>query len=197
MTRAAVPDTWTEDRLALLTEMQDSAPKDTWLALNKLPGNPLTKSAVIGKRDRMFMQRRPKKTPEQIAAELLASRDRDNASRRAKREKNNEKQPPVSVAQMEAARERARINAEAASYVCIEAKDIIPLHLTIMDLTDETCRWPYGDAEITFCGHLPVHGRPYCLSHCAIGYTAPAARKRADQPRDASQSFSGTFGRAA
>ncbi len=44
-----------------------------------------------------------------------------------------------------------------------------PLHLSIMDLAEDTCRWPYGGwperTGITFCGHTPAPGKPYCAAH--------------------------------
>lgn len=46
---------------------------------------------------------------------------------------------------------------------------------TILEVTDETCRWPIGEgAAMFFCGGQTVEGRPYCEHHCLRAYTKPA-----------------------
>ncbi len=54
------------------------------------------------------------------------------------------------------------------------------LKLTLMELTERTCKWPIGDPatdEFWFCG-LPVQpGKPYCEAHVALAYQ-PVASKR-------------------
>jgi hypothetical protein len=44
-----------------------------------------------------------------------------------------------------------------------------PRHLSLIELTAETCRWPYGDGPFTFCGHPPAADKPYCAAHWSIG----------------------------
>ena len=61
--------------------------------------------------------------------------------------------------------------------------------VTIWELTDKTCRWPYGSAEteIFFCGALPIEGLPYCPDHCRMAYQVPRSReqRRVDAERAA------------
>ena len=49
---------------------------------------------------------------------------------------------------------------------CVE---IEPKHISIYELTEDTCRWPYGgDGEpYTFCGHFALVGS-YCDAHRAL-----------------------------
>lgn len=45
----------------------------------------------------------------------------------------------------------------------------------LMELNDETCRWPTSDDDATvfaFCGNRPVLGRPYCSHHCHASYVS-------------------------
>lgn len=51
--------------------------------------------------------------------------------------------------------------------------DIIPLNLSVLELTDRTCKWPYGDSPFAFCGHPVKEGKPYCGGHCALAYMKP------------------------
>jgi hypothetical protein len=60
-----------------------------------------------------------------------------------------------------------------APYVPFVArKDIVvePLHIGIMELTSSTCRWPYGEANFTYCGRHVEWGStlPYCHEHVRI-----------------------------
>lgn len=52
--------------------------------------------------------------------------------------------------------------------------------VTIMMLTEQTCRWPIGDPGsegFTFCGRRSDTGVPYCTAHARIAYQ-PAERRR-------------------
>mgnify|MGYP001602604153 CR=1 FL=1 len=41
-----------------------------------------------------------------------------------------------------------------------------PLHLYLMQLTPQTCRWPYGDqSPFTFCGQPVTYDSSYCQAH--------------------------------
>ncbi len=54
------------------------------------------------------------------------------------------------------------------------------LKLSLMELTERTCKWPIGDPatdEFWFCG-LPVQpGKPYCEAHVALAYQPVAAKR--------------------
>jgi len=57
---------------------------------------------------------------------------------------------------------------------CVE---IVPRHLTLMDLETGDCRYPYGDDTLTFCGH-PVQGESsWCPSHHALCLLPPSPRR--------------------
>jgi GcrA cell cycle regulator len=42
---------------------------------------------------------------------------------------------------------------------------IVPKHIRCVELEPPHCRWPYGDGDITFCGHERLADRPYCEDH--------------------------------
>jgi GcrA cell cycle regulator len=50
--------------------------------------------------------------------------------------------------------------------------------LTVVDLTETTCRWPTGNPRdlrtFRYCGD-PAHGRPYCEHHARLAYLPRAA----------------------
>lgn len=172
---------WTEQRMAMLVEMQERGPKVIWAALNELPGPKLTKSAVIGKRDRLRgMVRRPKKTLEEISANLLARRERNNAAQRKKRQ---EQRAPVDFDRRRAARNRV----DPVPYVCQPVPvDLIPLNIPFSELErgDCKCRWAFDapaevEGSFVFCGHQTLDGDSYCFTHRLIA--SPPQPKKAIQ----------------
>lgn len=61
-----------------------------------------------------------------------------------------------------------------------------PLHLSLVDLQYDQCRYPYGDGHFTFCGCQVVPGRPYCEPHqqlCSEKRTTEHERRRAASKR--------------
>ncbi len=53
--------------------------------------------------------------------------------------------------------------------VPMRTADVIPLNLTIYDLTAETCRWPYGEAPpLVYCGCPTLGAGPYCDAHTGL-----------------------------
>ena len=52
--------------------------------------------------------------------------------------------------------------------------------LTLMELTEKTCKWPVGDPatdDFWFCGLPSVSGKPYCEAHNAVAFQPPNARR--------------------
>lgn len=176
----AISNSWSDDRRALLAEMHERGPKVIWEALNKLPGPQLTKCSVIGMRDRLYMNRQPKKTQEEIIVMCLARRERNNAAIRARRAKAAKK-APVNFNRVEAAKERQANGGDPAPYVCIDAADVVPLHLNLLDLKRHHCRWPYGEDPFTFCGQ-PVLDGSYCFAHKQL--SLPHAKPVSDEEQE-------------
>lgn len=52
--------------------------------------------------------------------------------------------------------------------------------LTLMELTERTCKWPIGDPatdNFYFCGLPAVQGKPYCEAHVAVAFQPMQARR--------------------
>jgi GcrA cell cycle regulator len=61
--------------------------------------------------------------------------------------------------------------------------NIIPLgqRRTILELTEDTCRWPIGDPgspDFFFCGGNTVNNLPYCSHHSRVAYQPVSDRRR-------------------
>lgn len=58
----------------------------------------------------------------------------------------------------------------------------IPRKLSILQLSEQTCKWPVGDPgqdDFYFCGHDSLENGPYCEYHAGVAYQAPEPRRRA------------------
>ena len=52
--------------------------------------------------------------------------------------------------------------------------------LTLMELTERTCKWPIGDPateDFWFCGLQSVPGKPYCEAHVGVAFQPMSARR--------------------
>jgi len=51
---------------------------------------------------------------------------------------------------------------------------------SLLDLTEQTCKWPIGhpgDPDFYFCGKPSRPGVPYCPDHCLMAFQAQLPRK--------------------
>ncbi len=52
--------------------------------------------------------------------------------------------------------------------------------LSLMELTERTCKWPVGDPatdEFWFCGLAAQPGKPYCQAHVGIAFQPASSRR--------------------
>ena len=57
--------------------------------------------------------------------------------------------------------------------------------ISLMDLTERTCKWPIGDPATDtfwFCGHDAEPGKPYCKTHISIAFQ-PITQRRGRKER--------------
>lgn len=56
---------------------------------------------------------------------------------------------------------------------CLDAEEIAPRLLQVLELEEDDCRWPYGGrAPYRFCGHKKHNGGAYCAYHHKVGMMA-------------------------
>jgi GcrA cell cycle regulator len=52
--------------------------------------------------------------------------------------------------------------------------------LTLMELTERTCKWPIGDPateDFWFCGLAAQAGKPYCEAHVGVAFQPMSSRR--------------------
>ncbi|MGH1457761.1 MAG: GcrA family cell cycle regulator [Paracoccaceae bacterium] len=190
---------WTDDRVELLKKMWGEGQSASQIA-KELGG--VTRNAVIGKVHRLGLSNRSgggsaakadtaKAAPETKAAKPAAKAkpSKPAAAPKAEPATAQKADEPVIVPHTRKAIIPAgqplppqpsanEISPEALAKVsAIEKK---AKKLTLMELTERTCKWPVGDPatpDFWFCG-LPVQaGKPYCEAHVGVAFQPMSSRR--------------------
>ncbi|UWQ29814.1 GcrA family cell cycle regulator [Leisingera sp. M523] len=193
---------WTDERVELLKKMWGEGQSASQIA-KELGG--VTRNAVIGKVHRLGLSNRnsgttkaaePKEKP---AAAPAAAAPKPAAAAKTKPQPKTEPARPAAV-QPAAAEARPatparrqiipagqplppqpsanEISPEALAKVNeIEKK---AKKLSLMDLTERTCKWPVGDPateDFWFCGLPSQQGKPYCEAHVGVAFQPMSSRR--------------------
>jgi GcrA cell cycle regulator len=162
--------TWTDERVENLKKLWGEGLSASQIAA-ELGG--ITRNAVIGKVHRLGLSGRAK-SPAAAAARPRKARAHTHL--------------------MRVARPATRGNTALAHAYDFEQEqepepvdNVIPLgqRRTILDLTEDTCRWPIGDPGSTdffFCGGQAGTGAPYCSYHSRVAYQPAGDRRRDRRP---------------
>ncbi|WP_158966530.1 GcrA family cell cycle regulator [Chachezhania sediminis] len=198
---------WTDERVELLKKMWSEGQSASQIA-KELGG--VTRNAVIGKVHRLGLSNRaggPATAAKPAVAPAAEAKPKPAAKpEQPEVPAPEEAEPPVS-AQAEAPRavevetrpappvnprkqivpagqplppqpSANEISPEALAKVSeIEKK---ALKLTLMDLTERTCKWPVGDPateDFWFCGLPSQPGKPYCEAHVGVAFQPMSARR--------------------
>ncbi len=195
---------WTEERVELLKKMWSEGQSASQIA-KELGG--VTRNAVIGKVHRLGLSNR---AGAGNAAPAKAEAKPAKSSRPETKAKPAAKAEPKPVeAETEAEAPPAPQPAAAAPQPQTSRKAIVPAgqplppqpsaneispealarvsevekkarKLTLMELTERTCKWPVGDPateNFWFCG-LPVQpGKPYCEAHVGVAFQPMSSRR--------------------
>ena len=157
--------TWTDERVEILKRRWAEGLSASQIAA-ELGG--ITRNAVIGKVHRLGLSGRAK------SPSSAAPRPR---------------KPRAHSQMLRVSRPTVRGNTALAHAYEYDAEpepelidNIIPLgqRRSLLELTEETCRWPIGDpgsADFFFCGGQTLTSLPYCAYHSRVAYQPPNARR--------------------
>lgn len=160
---------WQDDHTALLVSLVGKLSCSAMAAeLNERFDTAYTRNAVIGKITRLGLGTpMPKRDPQDIAAARKARQNRANALRM---EQRREAGIPAAA---------PRIPKAVKQEAILRCVEIEPLHLSLMQLEAGNCRWPYGEDQITFCGHPQFDPSSYCGGHFFLSIGAGTGSERA------------------
>lgn len=193
---------WTEERVETLKRMWGEGQSASSIA-KELGG--VTRNAVIGKVHRLGLSNRnedpepapapvvePIPEPEPVVEEPVAEEPAPEETPPAEDEEEEEEEedevpafvpvqrrPIITAGQPLPPQPSANeISPEALAEVReVEKK---ARKLTLMELTERTCKWPIGDPatdKFWFCGLPSVAGKPYCEAHVGVAFQPMSARR--------------------
>lgn len=163
---------WTEERVELLKQLWADGISSAEIAV-KLGG--VSRNAVIGKIYRLGLSNKSNSKRSVAAPETGASAPSDQEETRepaadssADDEGTGDKADGAEEEPGEAVAEEHDPESDLANARRAEESS---LKLSLMELTERTCKWPIGDPatrEFWFCGLPSSPGKPYCDAHGTI-----------------------------
>ncbi len=191
---------WTDERVETLKKLWGEGQSASQIA-KELGG--VTRNAVIGKVHRLGLSNRAGAAAD-VASEPMVEKSGGVAP-----EPNNAEEAPAVVAAEPRVTPPARPELVTSSPVISNRRPIVPAgqplppqpsaneispealasvremekrarKLTLMELTERTCKWPIGDPatdHFWFCGLPSVAGKPYCEAHVGVAFQPMSARR--------------------
>jgi len=196
---------WTDERVETLKRMWSEGQSASAIA-KELGG--VTRNAVIGKVHRLGLSNRndePEAAPAP-APEPVADKKIDRKPAPAAEPARPEPQPEVAAAPADPAPEEP---VSQPVFTPVPRRPIVPAgqplppqpsaneispetlasvrevekrarKLTLMELTERTCKWPIGDPateKFWFCGLPSQAGKPYCEAHVSVAFQPMSSRR--------------------
>jgi len=186
---------WTDERVERLKELWAEGMSASQIA--KVLGG-VTRNAVIGKVHRLGLSNRGPALPGEEAKPADAPKAKSPAAEKPPTEAQPKKPEPVAEApapaqapggrrQPPAIRDASQPRApgaptpeEEAARATLAEIEKIARHITLLELTERTCKWPIGDPtdeDFSFCGLSCVPGKPYCQYHVAVAFQPMSSRR--------------------
>ena len=187
---------WSDERVELLKKMWGEGQSASQIA-KELGG--VTRNAVIGKVHRLGLSNRSSGGKADAAMPKADTKPAETEAKPAPEAKTPPKpaNPPVeeeAPAIVPMTRARAAIipagqrlppqpsanEIDPAALAKVSEIEKSARKLTLMELTERTCKWPVGDPateKFWFCG-LPVQaGKPYCEAHVGVAFQPMSSRR--------------------
>jgi GcrA cell cycle regulator len=196
---------WTDERVETLKRMWGEGQSASQIA-KELGG--VTRNAVIGKVHRLGLSNRAGGKDDEDEATTAAAPQAAQASRPEPAAVRPDPAPKSETARPAAPAPAAQAPASNVTQLPVR-KAIIPAgqplppqpslneispealasvrevekrarRLTLMELTERTCKWPIGDPatdDFWFCGLPSLPGKPYCEAHVGVAFQPMSARR--------------------
>jgi len=169
---------WTDERVELLKKFWAEGLSASQIAA-KLGG--VSRNAVIGKVHRLKLSSRGRAATATPRTKKPAKTQ--SQTKGTQRTASFTRTQPVSVGAT--ALQQNFVTEVVAEQVLKPAKDVVvPIsrHLKLVELTEQTCKWPIGDPlqeDFHFCGNDSAENAPYCNYHSRLAFQPASDRRRA------------------
>jgi len=180
---------WTDERVELLKKLWMEGFSASQIAAEL--GDGVTRNAVIGKVHRLKLSGRAKPAsaaprartaprsgaPRRVSSGSMGARSSLSAS--VMKHRNMGSAPMIGATALKISEDL-----EVEAYVAPQVQELfIPVEqrLTLLQLSEQTCKWPIGDPltpEFYFCGQHSEDGKPYCDFHSRRAYHQVDKKKR-------------------
>lgn len=165
---------WTDERVELLRKLWAEGLSASQIA-TQLGG--VSRNAVIGKVHRLKLSARGRTSSAQPRVKKAATSAPAKATPRPQR---------TVTASVGATALAIQFDAEPVARQVLRPSEnvVVPIsrNLTLIQLTERTCKWPNGDPlseEFSFCGNEAGENAPYCGYHSKVAYQPASERRRA------------------
>jgi len=179
---------WTDERVELLKKLWMEGFSASQIASEL--GDGVTRNAVIGKVHRLKLSGRAK--PASVAPRVRTTPRTSPGARRVSTSSSSgrslggmiKQRTMVSAPMIGATALKISEDVVTESYVAPQAAELfIPVEqrLTLLELSEHTCKWPIGDPltpDFYFCGQHSDEGRPYCEFHSRRAYHQVEKKRR-------------------
>jgi GcrA cell cycle regulator len=161
---------WTDERVELLAKLWNQGLSASQIA-GELGGG-VTRNAVIGKVHRLGLSGRAKSPSPSVSRPRKMTRAPSH---------------PMTMTRGNLAMAAPKTRPQMVTVIAYEPQPmievIVPMseRVTIMELRESMCRWPFGDPstpEFRFCGGPSPVGTPYCTFHSKVAYQPSSDRRR-------------------
>ncbi|KQT52163.1 MULTISPECIES: GcrA family cell cycle regulator [unclassified Aureimonas] len=189
---------WTDERVELLSKLWSEGLSASQIA-TQLGG--VTRNAVIGKVHRLKLEGRARPASSGVlAASELVGADELNTVIVEESDVSVEEAVVIPatlrvVASPSAPRSAPRVDGATAFKIEPDEElvigdlqprvpgEVVPIsrNLTLVQLSDRTCKWPLGDplqADFRFCGNHSNDASPYCAYHARLAFQPVSERRR-------------------
>ncbi|QFU07898.1 GcrA cell cycle regulator [Rhodobacteraceae bacterium THAF1] len=182
---------WTDERVETLKKMWNEGQSASQIA-KELGG--VTRNAVIGKVHRLGLSNRPTDAEVETAAAAAASPEPEPVIEAAPAvevaaeddDEEEEEAAPVPARRQIVPAGQPLPPQPSANEISAEALETVrevekgSKKLSLMELTERTCKWPIGDPageNFWFCGLGVQAGKPYCEAHVGVAFQPMSARR--------------------
>ncbi len=181
---------WTDERVEKLRQMWGEGMSASQIA-KSLGG--VTRNAVIGKVHRLGLSNRATAKP---AAPAEPAAEKPAVEKPAAAPPPKVEATPKPAAPAPAPRpvqtniREPRPPMETPVTADLAAIDAKAKKISLLQLTERTCKWPIGDPtsdDFHFCGQPAHPGKPYCEAHVGIAFQPMSSRRERERERARAQ----------
>ena len=175
---------WTDERVELLKKMWSEGQSASQIA-KELGG--VTRNAVIGKVHRLGLSNRagaaPAKTEKaepKPAPKEAAPAPEPRAEKPAPAPAPAPARPKIVPAGQPLPPQPSANEISPEALATVREVEKKAKRITLMELTERTCKWPIGDPateDFWFCGLAVQPGKPYCEAHVGVAFQPMSARR--------------------